>query len=262
MRHTCAKTGALLIADEVQSGLGRTGQPFYFSALGLKPHLVSVGKALGANPVILTDIVDSRLAVGTRVGADVVINASAEPVVDAVRRLTNGRGANLVFECSGAPNAVNDAIHMLKRGGRVCLGAFSNDPALVDVGHIVTNNIYLYGIRGEGQSAVRRAASIYGAVVLLKGADTLVAAPRTGVHVAGYGQPSLATAGSGDVLTGVIAAFLAKGLEPQLAAAAGAVAHGLASRLAEPQVGLVASDLLPAIRRALAGDGWQWQPLQ
>jgi L-iditol 2-dehydrogenase len=121
---------------------------------------VAVGKALGASPVILTDIVDSRLAVGTRVGADVVINASTEPVVDAVRRLTNGRGVNLVFECSGAPNAVNDAIHMLKRGGRVCLGAFSNAPALVDVGHIVTNNIYLYGIRGEGQSAVRRAASL------------------------------------------------------------------------------------------------------
>jgi threonine dehydrogenase-like Zn-dependent dehydrogenase len=49
---------------------------------------------------------------------------------------------------------------MLKRGGRVCLGAFSQTPALVDVGHIVTNNIYLYGIRGEGQSAVRRAASL------------------------------------------------------------------------------------------------------
>jgi threonine dehydrogenase-like Zn-dependent dehydrogenase len=121
---------------------------------------VAVAKALGASPVILTDIVDSRLAVGRRVGADVVLNAAAEPVVDAVRRLTTGLGVNLVFECSGAPNAVNDAIHMLKRGGRVCLGAFSNDPALVDVGHIVTNNIYLYGIRGEGQSAVRRAASL------------------------------------------------------------------------------------------------------
>ena len=121
---------------------------------------VSVGKALGAHPVILTDIVDSRLEVGTRVGADVVINASKENVVDAVHKLTDGRGADLVFECSGAPNAVNDAVHMLKRGGRVCLGAFSNTPSLVDIGHVVTNNIYLYGIRGEGQSAVKRAASL------------------------------------------------------------------------------------------------------
>ena len=49
---------------------------------------------------------------------------------------------------------------MLKRGGRVCLGAFSQKPAPVDIGYIVTNNIYLYGIRGEGQSAVKRAASL------------------------------------------------------------------------------------------------------
>jgi NAD(P)H-hydrate epimerase len=110
--------------------------------------------------------------------------------------------------------------------------------------------------------AVRRAASHFGCVALLKGADTLVASPREGVLVAGYGEPSLATAGTGDVLTGVIAAFLAKGLEPRLAAAAGAVAHGLASRLVAAQVGLVASDLLPALQRALAGEGWHRSPLQ
>src|SRR5262249_30683660 len=79
--------------------------------------------------------------------------------------------------------------------------------------------------------AVRRAASIFGSVVVLKGADTLVAAPREGVLVAGFGAPSLATAGTGDVLTGVIAAFVAKGVEARTAAAAGAVAHGLASTL-------------------------------
>jgi hydroxyethylthiazole kinase-like uncharacterized protein yjeF len=109
-------------------------------------------------------------------------------------------------------------------------------------------------------AAVRRAASIFGSIVLLKGADTLVTAPREGVLVASYGAPVLATAGTGDVLTGVVAAFLAKGVEPRFAAAAAAVAHGLASRLvAEP--GLIASDLLPGIQRALAGDGWQSAPL-
>jgi ADP-dependent NAD(P)H-hydrate dehydratase / NAD(P)H-hydrate epimerase len=109
--------------------------------------------------------------------------------------------------------------------------------------------------------SVRRAASRFGAVVLLKGADTLVASPREGVLVAAYGAPSLATAGSGDVLSGVIAAFLAKGLEARRAAAAGAVAHGLASQLVPQQRGLVASDLLPAIQRALAGEGWDRAPL-
>ena len=121
---------------------------------------VSVGKALGANPVILTDIRDDRLAIGRRLGADHTINASQEPVVDAVRRLNGGGGVHYVFEASGAPNAVNEAITMVSRGGRVCLGAFAHRPALVDVEYIVTNNIYLFGIRGEGQSAVRRAASL------------------------------------------------------------------------------------------------------
>jgi len=110
--------------------------------------------------------------------------------------------------------------------------------------------------------AARRTASRYGAVVLLKGADTIVATPREGVLVAAYGTPALATAGSGDVLTGIVAAFLAKGIEPRLAAAAAAVAHGVAAELLDPQTGVVASDLLPAVRRALAGHGLQRPPLQ
>jgi NAD(P)H-hydrate epimerase len=109
--------------------------------------------------------------------------------------------------------------------------------------------------------SVRRAASRFGSVVLLKGADTLVASPREGVLVCDYGTPALATAGSGDVLTGIVAAFVAKGLEPRLAAAAAAVAHGVAAELLEPQRGVVASDLLPALQRALAGHGWQRAPL-
>ena len=123
---------------------------------------VAVGKALGASPVILTDIRDDRLVIGKRLGADHTINASQERIVEAVRRLNGGRGVHYVFEASGAPNAVNEAIKMVSRGGRVCLGAFAHKPALVDVEYIVTNNIYLFGIRGEGQSAVRRAASLLG----------------------------------------------------------------------------------------------------
>ena len=89
-------------------------------------------------------------------------------------------------------------------------------------------------------------------IVLLKGADTLVAAPGEGVLVSSSGRPALATAGTGDVLTGVIAAFLAKGMEARLAAAAGAFAHGRAAELAPQQFGLVASDVVDALPRALA----------
>jgi ADP-dependent NAD(P)H-hydrate dehydratase / NAD(P)H-hydrate epimerase len=109
--------------------------------------------------------------------------------------------------------------------------------------------------------AARRAASRFGAVVLLKGADTIVAAPREGVLVATYGTPALATAGSGDVLTGIVAAFLAKGMDARLAAGTAAVAHGVAAELVVEQAGMVASDLLPALQRALAGQGLQRAPL-
>ena len=99
--------------------------------------------------------------------------------------------------------------------------------------------------------AVRRAADRFGCVVLLKGADTLVAAPGEGVLVCGFGPPSLATAGTGDVLTGIVAAFLAKGLEPRLAAAAAAVAHGLAAAAVPEQAGLIASDVIRELPRVL-----------
>ena len=101
-------------------------------------------------------------------------------------------------------------------------------------------------------AALREAVERFGCVVLLKGADTLVAAPGRGVVVCSLGLPSLATAGTGDVLTGVVGAFLAKGMEPQLAAVAAAVAQQRASVAAPQRAGLVAGDLVDALPRVLA----------
>ena len=120
---------------------------------------VGVAKALGAQPVILTGTRDNRLAIGKELGADHVINVRNEDGVEAVKRITRGKGAHYVLECSGAPNAVNDAARMLNRGGRICLAAFPHEPALVDVAYLVRNNIYMFGIRGEGRSATHRAAA-------------------------------------------------------------------------------------------------------
>jgi NAD(P)H-hydrate epimerase len=100
--------------------------------------------------------------------------------------------------------------------------------------------------------AVGSAVERYGCVVLLKGADTLVGAPSEGVLVSTSGTPALATAGSGDVLTGVVTSFLAKGMEPRLAAAAAAFAHGRAAELVPHQRGVVASDVIAALPQALA----------
>jgi len=118
---------------------------------------VAVAKALGAHPVILTGTRDNRLQIGRELGADHVINVRRDDAVAAVRRLNGGKGVDYVLECSGAPNAVNEAVRMVNRGGKVCLAAFPHEEAPVDVAEIVRNNIYVYGIRGEGKSATHRA---------------------------------------------------------------------------------------------------------
>ena len=101
-------------------------------------------------------------------------------------------------------------------------------------------------------ASVHEAAEKFQAVVVLKGEDSLVAAPGCGVLVCALGLPSLSTAGTGDVLTGVTAAFLAKGMEPQRAAAAACAAQQLAAREASQRYGLVASDVVEALPLALA----------
>ena len=100
--------------------------------------------------------------------------------------------------------------------------------------------------------AAARCAERHRAVVLLKGPDTIVRAPDGRTVVSDHGPGSLATAGTGDVLTGIVGAFLAKGLEPVEAAAAAAVAHGLAAQRVVPQAGLVASDVVEALPAVLA----------
>ena len=100
----------------------------------------------------------------------------------------------------------------------------------------------------------RRLASSTGATVLLKGATTTVAEPGGQVLLSATGDPRLATAGTGDVLSGVIGAFLAQGLDGLRAAAAGAWVHGTAAHLGWRR-GLVAGDLLdllPAVLSALS----------
>jgi len=121
---------------------------------------VAVGKALGADPVILTGTRDERLELGKRLGADYVINIRKDDPIPKVKELCGGYGAHYIMECSGAVTALNDASKMIRRGGRICLAAFPPEPVMVDVPALVRNNIYIFGIRGEGQSATHRAASL------------------------------------------------------------------------------------------------------
>ena len=103
--------------------------------------------------------------------------------------------------------------------------------------------------------SARRAAREAQAIIVLKGDDTVVAAPDGRVGVSRGGAPALATAGTGDVLSGVVGAFLAKRMDPFHAACAGVLVHVRAGQLAARDIGpegVVASDVIAALPRALA----------
>ncbi len=119
---------------------------------------VAVAKALGAGLVILIGTRDSRLKIGKKLGADYTLNVKNEKdIVQSVKNIVGEKGADYVIECAGTKEALNDAIMMTNRGGKICLAAFPHKPVEVNIPHMVINNIYMFGIRGEGKSATHRA---------------------------------------------------------------------------------------------------------
>jgi len=104
-------------------------------------------------------------------------------------------------------------------------------------------------------ACARAAAEASGCIVVLKGDDTIVASPAGPAFVSPGASPALATAGTGDVLSGVIAAYLAKGLGAVEAAAAGVLAHALAGREAAARIGadhVIAGDVADCLSAALS----------
>lgn len=109
----------------------------------------------------------------------------------------------------------------------------------------------LFGkLPGSKVEQARAAARLSGAVVLFKGSDTVIAAPDCRAAIAPPAPAWLATAGTGDVLTGIISAMRAKGMDAFEAACAGAWLHGRAAEIAGP--GLIADDLVSALPAVVA----------
>ena len=115
----------------------------------------------------------------------------------------------------------------------------------------------LFGDHFSSEERLRTAIDMahrYKIVIVLKGHNTMVVRPTGRVYINSTGNPGMATAGSGDVLAGVIGAFLAQGYSPEQAATIGVYVHGLAGDLAVDELGefgIVASDIADHVGRAI-----------
>ncbi len=195
--------------------------------------------------------------------ADVYRTASPGTIVseDGVPALL-GDARRLVWVCG--PGLGADSVRatwpLLMTAGRVVVGdadvfsAYAGDPAALRGAAVLTPHAgefaRAFGPPGVDRvGAVRAAARLTGAVVLLKGADTIIAAPDGRVAINASAPPWLATAGAGDVLAGVIGGLLTQGMAAWEATCAAAYMHGRAAFLAGP--GMVVEDLLPALKLAL-----------
>jgi NAD(P)H-hydrate epimerase len=116
-------------------------------------------------------------------------------------------------------------------------------------------------VQADRLEVTRAFSREYGVALALKGAGTVIGGPDGRIAVNPTGNPGLAKGGSGDVLTGIVGALLARGLEPVAALEAGCYLHGLAGDLAageRGEVAMIAGDViekLPGALRALAGSG-------
>jgi hydroxyethylthiazole kinase-like uncharacterized protein yjeF len=199
------------------------------------------------------------------------LGAFAEAAADEVLKEVDRYHALVVGPGVGREHAAQVAVRRIIAEAKVpividadALNAIAVDPAALEVRHaarlpvaVLTPHDGEYErlagkpVGPDRVEAARELARQLHAIVLLKGPSTVIAAPDGNAVINVTGTPALATAGTGDVLSGVIGALLAQGVDPFAAAASGAYVHGRAARAARSSPDIVASDLVPALARTL-----------
>jgi hydroxyethylthiazole kinase-like uncharacterized protein yjeF len=246
----------------VSGGMARTGAARLAAEAALRAGaglvtLASPGDALAVNAAHLTAVMLARVD-----GAEALAAMLAEPRVTAAALGPSlGTGAEqkalVAAALAARPALALDADALTVWAGAA--GELAEAVARRTAPTVLTPHegefARLFPDLGDAPKPerARDAAARTGAVVVLKGADTVIAAPDGRLAINANAPPWLATAGSGDVLTGIAAGLLAQGLPGFAAAAAAVWLHGEAGRHAGR--GLTAEDLGPALRPALA---WLW----
>lgn len=211
--------------------------------------LLSPTDALATNAAHLTGVV-----LADADGPAAIARAFDEPrahalVIGPALGRASGRDKVLAALSAGKPVVLDADVFSLFEGDSAALARAIVGPAVLTPHEGEFGRLF-GALRGSKVERARDAARRMGAVVLLKGADTVIAAPDGRAAINAHASPHLATAGSGDVLAGVIGALLARGLEPFAAACVAAWLHGDAGR--RGGAGLIAEDLPALVGQALA----------
>jgi ADP-dependent NAD(P)H-hydrate dehydratase / NAD(P)H-hydrate epimerase len=157
---------------------------------------------------------------------------------------------------SGKPIVIDaDALNLLARMPRECSPQTVLTPHPGEAARLLGTDTATIG--ADRYAAARELAKRYRAIVVLKGAGSIIANPHGDVAVCPWGNPGMASGGMGDVLTGVIAGLIAQGIDAWRAAQIGVALHAQAGDIAatEGQAGMVASDLFAPLRRLRNGLG-------
>jgi NAD(P)H-hydrate epimerase len=113
---------------------------------------------------------------------------------------------------------------------------------------------HVSSIQSDRISVATQASKRWGKIVVLKGAHTIVSTPQGETKISPFANPALASAGTGDVLAGIIAGLMSQNLSPATSASLGVYLHGTAGKMVSDDLGdagLAASDLLPMLPRAI-----------
>lgn len=254
--------GASILAAETAA---RTGAGLVTLVVPQSIQNVVVGRA---NPVVMTKgLPETDMGTFSQAAIEPLLDMSGSagaigPGLGGVHDAETQAFAHEVIARFGLPLVVDaDALNILAEesdhGAAIIRGRSAPTvltPHPGEMGRLLLTDAK--AVQADRRAAVEKAADIYGCVVLLKGSRTLIADPVGNLHINATGNSGMATGGAGDVLTGVIAALLANGLEPLAAAASGAYLHGLAGNIVAGdhggKAGLIATDLIDALPRAVA----------